>query len=333
MENMDLGKNVEKSITRKKDEIYDFIVNKSYLLNDEKEKERYKKIAENILGCENNYHFLACSGGEPLYKLCNCRKEYCPICGRKNSQLHKRRAERAYDRLMWAPILGYFIPTLPKEVRNLFPDKKIQKELGAIFVEILKGYLPDNGYLSVWHLMGEKLGVIHPHLNILMPIEGDKGMIHPDILAEIKEDWRCAVNDYFSLSVPKINLRYRFYTTERQRKHKIKYVLRPIVTFEKFMSLPDDIRVKILDLKNFHNVRFFGELANHKYKKFLKGKGITIEEREIKKCPFCGTKFVYQATVSKWSLKDKDLVAKDEYTLISKTLSLKLQDLKKEFGN
>lgn len=265
-------------------------------------KNAYDKKALQVHSCGTKVVALQCPNGHQKRVRITCHKDYCPRCGQKGSLAHKRRYLRAMDRLIWAPVLGYMIFTLPQEASESMPDKaqlsKIEKEA----VRIVQCSFSTPGCMARTHFIGEKTGQLHIHVNVLFPITetNGKGEVPKETLYNIRQRWTTFVNTAFDLNSSTTNVFYRFATTPVKMRHKIKYVTRPIVVAEKFLSLSNEEKKWYLSLTGWHNTRWYGQLSNNKYKEFLQAQGVDVtahQEENIalaKKCPVCGEHFKYQ---------------------------------------
>ncbi len=264
-------------------------------------KNGYEKKALRITGCGRKAIALQCANGHQKRVRMTCHLEICPTCGEKRSLAHRKRYTRALDRLLWAPVLGYMVFTLPKEVSDSLPSKaelsKIEKEA----VKIVKDNFNTPGCMVRAHLMGNEIEKLHIHVNVLFPIidTNGTGRVSKETLDTLRKQWTEIVNKQFNLSVKMTNVFYKFDTNHRKMKHKIKYVTRAVVVAEKFLSLSNEAKHWYLSLSGWHNTRWYGKLANCKYKDYLKERGIdhtANREQDIalaKQCPVCSSKFRY----------------------------------------
>ena len=284
----------------------------------------YFKDARKIEICGQNFALFKCSNGHEKYTRMTCHREYCPTCGKDGSQEHKKRTVRALDRLMWAPVMGYWVFTLPDNISQSRPDIEILKILSKKAWGIVSKNFETPGGMIRTHLMGEQQGKFHIHINVLFPITrpDGRGMVSEDTIAKCKDEWTKFVNEVFNLSLKKTVSHYNFATTPGMKAHKIKYVLRPVVDYEQFSSLPDDARKYILSLAGWHNTRWFGKLSNPKYKEFLESMNIDPKARAekdqnlSKSCPVCGEKYRFTDVIHKDQLPHHQLRYLDNDTLV-----------------
>ena len=268
-------------------------------------KNNYEKKALQLHTCGLRAVALACSNGHQKRVRMTCHKEICPRCGAKGSLAHRERYLRALDRLLWAPVLGYMVFTLPREVSDLMPSRKQLSKIEKEAVEIVKANFDTPGCMARVHFMGEEIEHLHIHINVLFPIvaASGKGQVPQETLNNIRQLWTVFINQTFNLQNNATNVFYKFATTPEKMRHKVKYVTRAVVVAEKFLSLSNEAKHWYLSLTGWHNTRWYGQLANCKYKEYLKEKGFDLqahEEEDIacsKKCPVCGEKYKYNEMI------------------------------------
>ena len=267
----------------------------------------FPEEAAKIEHCGTSFIHLKCPNGHEKYVRLYCKREFCPTCGENGSREHKKRTTRAIDRLIWAPVLGYMIFTLPDTVSQSKPDKDTLKHLQKEVYSIIQRHFDTPGALVRIHFVGNQIGQLHIHLNVLFPILGTNGIgkIDPEKLTRIRKEWTNFINSYFKMSCEDTNIHYNFATTAKKKYHKIKYVLRPVTGAFEFYTLSNPDKKYILSLRGWHNTRWFGKLSNNSYKKYLAAKGINptahIDKDPYlsKTCPACGGKFKYQGLIYK----------------------------------
>lgn len=266
----------------------------------------YLKKAFQIESCGQKAVLLSCPNGHRKVVRITCHSEICEKCGRKGSLAHRERYTRAMDRLLWSPVLGYMVFTLPREVSDAMPSREQLSRIGKEAVRITQENFSTPGCMSRIHLMGEEKGHLHIHVNVLFPITdtGGKGEVPQATLDDIRKHWTTFVNQTFGLSKEIMNVFYKFKASEIKMRHAIKYVTRAVVDDKKFLSLPDETKRWYLSLAGWHNTRWYGQLANCKYKQYLRGKGVDCEvnqEKDIalaKKCPVCGERYRFKEFIN-----------------------------------
>lgn len=265
----------------------------------------YGKKALRVHTCGTKAVSLACVNGHQKRVRMTCQLEICPRCGKKGSLAHRKRYLRALDRLVWAPVLGYLVFTLPREVSDSMPSREQLSQLEKEAVRIVQLNFSTPGCMARVHFMGEEISQLHIHINVLFPIvdTNRKGEVSQATLHNIRQQWTTFVNQAFKLNNNATNIFYKFATTDMQMRHKLKYVTRGIVIAEKFLSLSNEAKRWYLSLAGWHNTRWYGQLSNHKYKKYLEQKGFDLkkhEEEDIalsKKCPVCRQDLKYKEII------------------------------------
>lgn len=285
-----------------------------------------------VCGSKTNAVDIRCRAEHRFAKQIFCGRQYCPRCGGKESVIHQQRYSRSWDRLMWAPALGKIVLTVPEELRDNFKSsdmlgklhrlgwKCVQEVWGRDIVkgdgELEKG-IDIDGSMTAAHLFGDedekgdRFDKFHPHVNVTFPLE-TKSVLALIVSVERLEALRSKWYDMLEvLTGKKISLTedgrkrenawYGFSTTDADKAHWLKYVLRPTVGAERFLRLDDDLKEFVTSLVGFHNVRWYGKLSNRmfpKYKRdylektgyyqeFLSKKQEKPVVRDFKYCPIC----------------------------------------------
>jgi len=284
----------------------------------------YGDIASRMENCGTSFAHLKCSQGHDKYVRLHCKQDFCPKCGQKWSGPHKRRATRAMDRLIWGNVVGYMIYTLPEEVSAQRPDKTALSYLSKKAWEITKSNFDTDGAMVRTHLMGEESAKLHIHFNVLFPLRSSKGLgkVPQEVLNKVRQEWGDVINGFFELNHKQMNSYYNFVWEFGKKIHKVKYVMRAIVTTRKFVGLSSEDKHYVLSLKGWHNTRWFGKLANSQYKKYLKAQGIKhipYSEKDVglsHHCPICKTKFKFVDIVHEQNLPRLELRMTDKDTFI-----------------
>lgn len=298
-----LGKIPYYALELAKNEIVDWFNSQSVQTTDEKKRKIYEKYADKVFNCGNDF-IVQKAGKYVRASRMYCKNEFCPICGQKDSQLHKKRMSRAADRLLWSPGLGYLVFTIPAAISEKFPNKEQINRLSEWAFSIANLIFDAPGAMLRTHLMGDEPGKLHIHFNVLFPILSDTGIKEKNDLLNMRRLWATVLNEEFGLNLKTSVVSYNFQYSEGKKLHKIKYVLRPVITADRFLTLDDEKRCRIVDLKGWHNTRWFGKLANSQYKKYLESKGVEIKQKPDQVCPVNGEKYKFVGIVSKYNLKD-----------------------------
>lgn len=199
-------------------------------------------------GCTRKFIPGQCESGHKFVKSIYCGKEYCPVCGQIDSDIHQRRKARWYSKVHSLKKVGYLVITIPYEARESFKDVKVLSD----FRTFLKRKLQRLGYnkgLSRWHWFGDcKNGTKtepcrgcktckgtgaginwHPHLNFIIESGYMEKTEFTNFTEELKTDViRWIKNRFKHLNHLKwkgnVNYSYRKY--EKQINHTINYVTR-----------------------------------------------------------------------------------------------------------
>jgi len=146
-------------------------------------KKKSNNDIEGIYGCHRGWIKGECEGGHRYARAVMCDKEWCPDCGKKNSNIHKRRVARWWSKIMSMESVGYLVIPIPDQFRNDFYDRNLLSAFRRYIIRKLKDDGFDKG-LSRWHWAGsckyckekgcEKCNntgmsdIWKPHLNILI---------------------------------------------------------------------------------------------------------------------------------------------------------------------
>ena len=218
------------------------------------------------------------------FLLVRCHKEFCKICGEKNSPAHLRRAGRWKPRAYtWKDSFRYVVITFPEAVSERLQSKENLNKVYRYFLRKFKREGETHG-LARWHFFGDcphcrgqgctecyNTGAgrkWHPHLNLLMP----GGYINDKVLERWRGEFSTAVKRILGEFSPGvntgINIHNHYYTFLGNKNpdyncngdlvkyfakltHKIKYCVR--ATFRIYNFTIDQA------LKGFRNSRFWGK--------------------------------------------------------------------------
>lgn len=225
----------------------------------------------------------SCEDGHRYAKELYCGREWCPVCGEEWSNSHQRRFSRWLPKAFQMKSMGYFVFTLPPDVRNRFRTKKALSRLGSSIQDILKSYGFDRG-LRRWHFMGDKSNDWHPHLNVLV----DGNYIPDSKLDRIKRSYAALLG----VEVADVNYHYR--KTAGEKVHTLKYVTR--ATFRDY-TWDEEMAY---ELKGFRNQLWWGHkrwnepeawtLADLKPNEQLELESLdsrAVASLEVGECPEC----------------------------------------------
>ena len=231
--------------------------------------------------CPGYYITAECENGHRFAKKLVCGKEFCPTCGAKWSDAHKRRFSRWLPKGEQMKEMGYFVFTLPLEIRDQYRTKDALNELTKKITagdksRHLTGMLAELGFsrgLARWHWFGDKGYAFNPHLNVLV----DAGHISQEKLGVIKRKFASI------LGVPQAVVNYSYTHKQRKMVHILKYVTRATFHDENWDQEMSG------ELFNFRNMRAWGEWDGEPAWE-LKGeqKYAHIDDLEHGICPDCG---------------------------------------------
>ncbi|MBA7646507.1 hypothetical protein ES703_54271 [subsurface metagenome] len=183
----------------------------------------------------------SCENGHRYAKELYCGREWCLVCGEEWSATHQRRFSRWISKATQVRTMGYFVFTIPEELRSKFRTKRALSRLGHQVQELLRSYGYSRG-LRRFHFFGDKSTKWHPHLNVLV----DGGYLSPEKLDLIK----AAYAGILGCQVVDVNYRYR--RSPGEMVHTLKYVTR--ATFRDYSW---DSRMA-LELRGFRNQLWWG---------------------------------------------------------------------------
>jgi len=259
----------------------------------------HKTKSEQVDSCGTNFNHLQDKNGHSKYIKMYCKYEFCPVCGMRGSRVHKTRVTRALDRLLWSPVLGYYVFTLPKEIGAMRLPRETLTALEKEAYDIVRRHFKTEGGMTRIHFAGDKPVYLRIHINVLFPISGTNGIgkVDDSVLTAMRAEWTAFVNKYFCLDLKETDAKYRFATTRMRKIGKVKYVLRPIIDAFMFMTLSDEDKEYIVSLNGWMNTRWYGKLSNALYKKYLLSKGIdpmrhtNADPHLSRLCLVCGERF------------------------------------------
>ena len=266
----------------------------------------FRRLLAAVMGCGAKFMGTSCKGEKKHYfvKRIRCNREICPVCGQLDSELHRRRWQRAWPRLMWVENLGYVTLTLPVEYREqLFNKEKFKALFRAAWEtvdEVFSGYFETaQGGLVVSHFFGDQGDRFNPHFNVLF---STTGRVSEGVLDRLREVWRRKFFEVIGediLEGEKTFVVYYEYSSDSKhferavekargkgddppsreqvnfgmKVHWLKYILRPTLTFSRFGRLGDELALRIAILlysgRRFCNVHWYGDLRNSYYRTFF----------------------------------------------------------------
>lgn len=247
---------------------------------------QYAKIGE----CEDNHQYL---------KVIFCGKDWCENC---RDLTHKRRQARLMPKVATMEKGGYFIFTVPEEMRDFYQVKENLSELRTYLRRKLKRIFPDLRAITRWHWFGEKdLLKYHPHLNILVD---SLQRIDKETLDKIKSDYKRGLERFTGTRLEKkVNVYYQFLTTKERIYHKLNYITRPT-----FLVYQKDLAMRLKGYRNSSTWGKFRELTLDELERLaIQREGNSKTKKEVillsnNICPCCGKKIKWRREIYPGSL-------------------------------
>jgi len=189
-----------------------------------------------------------CQEGHHYAKELICAREWCSSCGGSNGKAHQRRKAAWLPRATQMEEMGYFVVTIPPELRAKFRGIDVLRNFGKSMKRVMKYHGFERG-LRRWHWFGEDhpghglqgngVPVYHPHLNILV----EAGWLSFAKLQAVRR----SVAVVLQVELARVNVHYQYTSSVPQMLHMVKYVLRP--TFERW-EWDREMAHKLLGFRN-----------------------------------------------------------------------------------
>jgi len=165
-----------------------------------------------------------CENGHQYIKLIYCNKEWCENC---RQMAHGRRIARWLPKILTMPSFGYFVFTIPMEMRGFYKDKKQLSRLRSYLRRRLKQIYPDIKALVRWHWFSEKSPCLyHPHLNLLVSCFEK---LPKEELERIKQDYKKALERFTGQKIAsetnpegKVDVHYQFVSASSIKEEFLK---------------------------------------------------------------------------------------------------------------
>lgn len=168
--------------------------------------------------------------GHSYAKEIVCGREWCKRCGDnatpgyRGSVAHRRRIARLLPKARQLDRIGYFVLTVPTELRVHLRSKEMLSALGVAVRRLMVRLGFDRGFRR-WDWFGEKAvkggrPVFHPHMNVVV----EAGWIEPEMIERVKRGWRRILAQATGQDVPSIDVHYDFAATPGQKYHRVRYV-------------------------------------------------------------------------------------------------------------
>lgn len=245
-----------------------------------------------LMGAESSQYF---------HKKIDCKKAWCPVCGGKNGKIHKARLHSVLSRVELENYnIQQLIFTMPLEIRYNFENRKkldlliaeikkiIEKNFGVpVFHKSgnIKKYKLENGVIFNQHLFGDKkLGLFNPHFNIQILIDKKENPVISKLKLQIIKDSWLKVLQVFEAALLRADVHYSFRDSKRKNIFSIKYMCKSWGA-ENYAAIGENEKLKkflVCGLSGFQYIRFWGSLANCKYKDEMTLPEVVVEcEKKI----------------------------------------------------
>lgn len=198
-------------------------------------------------------------------KVVPCGREDCPVCGQKDSMLHKQRFCRGVKKILTYKGGGYLVFTVPVEFRGYFKKRDVRNSYLSR-IKIIMQAMGYNRAFVRYHWGGDKhRGVFNPHVNILFDLEGREGKCSMMMLQMIKRlimEWFDEIWGWNRDRIPVVEYHYKNYEDEGYIGwilHKLDYICRPTLLHCKQGMGVKDFRDLVKSLYNYRNIRWWGK--------------------------------------------------------------------------
>lgn len=292
------------------------------------------KVARLIGYCGSGYIKGVCKNGHKFWGQIYCHKEYCPTCGVSGSLAHRRKIGRAWDKLRGWDDFGYMVFSIPRGGHEVLLRKEVIGKLYDGVKKILSGVGFEGGFNKI-HFFGDKKETYYDLFLHINAIVGPGRWLNEDDLQSIKDKWSLVVAGLMGSVAVNAVVEYKYY--ERGRlgddrfnkifRHKIKYIMRPTIGFDRFTGLGDDVRDKLIELLECDDegkgrlnlVRWWGLMTGKKGAEYMKllNELVPKPDYEGDVCPECSERidWDYASYGDVPAIKCRVLVSPGVYTL------------------
>jgi len=234
-----------------------------------------------------------CEQGHRHAKELICNHEWCRSCGGDQGKAHQRRKASWFPKATQMSRMGYFVITVPPELRVEARNPAWISRIGSAFTRMFKRHGFERG-LRRWHwfgedhpgqgLQGDGLPVYHPHLNVLVEARQLS-------LARI-EAVKQSVAKILKIDRERVYVHYSYAKNTARMLHLVKYCLRP--TFEEW-EWDEEMAYRLLGIKNAIS---WGRWKDEPAWSVPAGDvGRSIGPLEHGRCPFDGSKIAWKEVV------------------------------------
>ncbi|MBT9143950.1 MAG: hypothetical protein DDT29_02364 [Dehalococcoidia bacterium] len=224
--------------------------------------------------CARWFSIGECENGHRFVKVRLCGKEWCPVCGAKDSWIHFRRFSRWLVKAQQMRDMGYFVVEWPLASRHELRSKQAMVDMGKRVKGAFQALGFDRG-LRRWHFFGKHGDKFNPHINVLV----ESAYLSKQRLKYIKSYLRLVLGE------PGLIVNYSYRQTVARKVHSLKYITRAT-----FLDLSWDPWLAN-DLYNFQNTNYWGKWKDDPAWQMDRGrKGVgDLVALESGMCCHCGT--------------------------------------------
>ena len=203
--------------------------------------------------------------GKKFLKVIFCGKDFCPNC---RKMTHNRRLARWLPKAMTMQSFGYFVFTIPEEMRKFYQEKKNLSNLRTYLRRELKKIYPGIRALCRFHWFGdENLTKYHPHFNLMID---SFERLPKEELERIKKDYKNFLERATGIKIEKtktnpeakVDVYYHYYSPGGFKKQYLK----------KHQKLTDQQAEKIYKKSVFDMVKYITRPTFLVYNRELAGK-------------------------------------------------------------
>lgn len=230
-----------------------------------------------------------------------CGLETCNVCGKKDSDLHRRRQAKLWTRFVdMAEKLGYVVLTYPPECHEIWYNIQFLKESRIYFQEYMKREFGYTLGFFQFHMQGDKSPKYFPHWNWLI-LNGD--WIDKAKIAKAREDFQRWLKNKWGIDAAAVDWHTEFATTLEHRIHLVEYICRP--TYHDYSTKKERV------YRTLRRSGWFGKwpesLEDIRQRKLQTPESVTMSNDEIyrhrlahHRCPVCN-----ESTVSTFQHHNK----------------------------
>ena len=246
------------------------------------------RYTENLSSqCGKSVVWLHGTKSDNMYlKKIHCKKQWCPECGGKGGRIHKSRMHSILSRVDVSQYhLSQWVLTVPEETRDCFQSPEGLAKLENASKEFSEKFYGEpvfdkfghvkrrklkKGVISYLHPFGdEEPGVFKPHINLhIFEEKRTKMKLEKSVLDTMRAYWLKKIKAITgNQDLTEVDIHYSFRMSARKKMHAIKYMSRPW-SAEDYAAIEDEElkRLLVVEMKGFLYMRFWGALANCRYR-------------------------------------------------------------------